>query len=60
MVGCEVTSPSALAPDSTVFVPNGEQTAAVVGFSYQLVLNRMGKSCGCDVLPRLRREEVVL
>ena len=33
--------------------------AAVLGFGYQLVLNRMGKFCVCDVLARLRREEVV-
>ena len=29
--------------------------ATVLGFGYQLVLNRMGKSRLCDVLPRLRR-----
>ncbi len=33
--------------------------AAVLGFGYLVVLNRMDKSCVCDVLPRLRREEVV-
>ncbi len=33
--------------------------AAVLGFGYQLVLNRMGESCVCDVLPSSRREEVV-
>ena len=33
--------------------------ASVLGSGYQLVLNRMGKSCVCDVLPRSHRKEVV-
>ena len=54
-----ITSPAVRHPTLQLSFPNSEQTAAVLGFGYQLALNRMGKSCVCDVLPRLRREEVV-
>ena len=60
VAGCEVTSPSASAPNPTIFAPNSEQIAAVLGFSFQLVLNRIGESCVCDVLPRSRRKGVLL
>ncbi len=33
--------------------------AAVLGFGYQLVLDTLGESCVCDVLPRSRSEKVV-
>ena len=32
---------------------------AVLGFGYQLALNWRGLSCVCDVLPKLRRSDVV-
>ena len=30
--------------------------AAVLGFGYQLYLQRKGVACVCDLLPRLRRK----
>ena len=33
--------------------------AAVLGFGYQLYLQRRGVACVCDLLPRLRRKETV-
>ena len=38
------------------FQRQGTASTPFLGFGYQPVLNRMGKSCLCDVLPRLRRE----